>query len=82
MNIQKNISGGGVGLGGQGGCEWRSEAFVKIQKKNFFFLGGGGVRSGGGSGWGGGQCGWERRIEAFVKIKKKKMGGRGMGRGG
>ena len=30
--------GGGVGMGGQGGCEWRSEAFVKIQKKN-----GGGV---------------------------------------
>ena len=30
--------GGGVGpvwgLGGQGGCERRSEAFVKIQKKN------------------------------------------------
>ena len=56
--------GGGVGLGGQGGCEWRSlfvclfvfndaptewrsEAFVKIQKK--FFFGGGG---GGGLGWG------------------------------
>ena len=44
--------GGGVGLGGQGGCEWRSEAFVKK-----FFLGGGGggpVRGGvrlGGSGW-------------------------------
>ena len=44
---------GGVGLrGGQGGCELRSEAFVKIKKKkNFFFLGGvgfGGVRLGGG----------------------------------
>ena len=40
----------GVGLGGQGGCEWRSEAFVKIQKKN---LGGGvgaWVRWGGGGG--------------------------------
>ena len=43
----------GVGLGwdGQGGCERRSEVFVKIQKKNIsFFLGGGGggavVRSG------------------------------------
>ena len=42
----------GFGLGGQVGCEWRSEAFVKIQKKKnifffFFFLGGGGrVRSG------------------------------------
>ena len=46
--------GRGVGLGGgggQGGCELRSEAFVKIQKKKngvkIFFLGGG-------SGWGGG----------------------------
>ena len=37
--------------GGQGRCEWRSEAFVKIQKKKkkknlffffFFFFGGGG----------------------------------------
>ena len=39
--------GGGVGLGGgggQGGCERRIEAFVKIEKRNF---GGGG---GGGSG--------------------------------
>ena len=44
--------GGGSGWGGQGGCEWRSEAFVKIQKKKYFFLGGGGgsggVRGGGG----------------------------------
>ena len=40
--------GGGSGWGGQGGCEWRSEAFVKIQKKIFFLGGGGGrVRSGG-----------------------------------
>ena len=29
--------------------EWRSEAFVKIKKKNIFFLGGGG--------WGSGQGG-------------------------
>ena len=39
-------------MGGQGGCEWRSgEAFVKIQKKYyFFFLGGSGQggRVGGG----------------------------------
>ena len=43
----------GVGLGGQSGCERRIEVFVKIQKKRFFFGGGGwGVR--GGSGWGGG----------------------------
>ena len=45
--------GGFGGVGVQGGCEWRSEAFVKIQKKkNFFFFfwggGGGGVGSGGG----------------------------------
>ena len=44
--------------GGQGRCERRSEAFVKIRKKKtfffFFFLGGGG----GGSGWGGGGSGW------------------------
>ena len=51
------------GGGGKGGCEWRSEAFVKIKKKNkkkiFFFLGGGGGGGGrvrgqvrlGGSGW-------------------------------
>ena len=38
--------GGGVGLGGQGGCERRIEVFVKIQKKKI--LGGGGV---GGSEW-------------------------------
>ena len=43
-------SGGGVGLGGQGGCERRIEVFVKIQKKIFFFFFGGG----GGSVWGGG----------------------------
>ena len=45
----------GVGWGGQGDCEWRSEAFVKIQKKNIFFLGGRGV-SGQGVGLGG--VGW------------------------
>ena len=33
-----------MGLGGQSGCEQRIEVFVKIQKKIFFFLGGGGVR--------------------------------------
>ena len=41
--------GGGVGLGGQGGCERRIEVFVKIQKKKFFW---GGGREGGGR-WGG-----------------------------
>ena len=42
-----------MGGGGQGGCEWRSEAFVKIQKKNKKKIGGGGSGHGG-SGWGGG----------------------------
>ena len=37
---------GGSGWGEQGGCEWRSEAFVKIQKK--IKLGGGGGRVMGG----------------------------------
>ena len=40
---------GGVGLGGQSGCERRIEVFVKIQRKNFFG-GRGGVRGGGGGG--------------------------------
>ena len=47
----------GVGLGGQGGCEWRSEAFVKIQKKKKKFGGGGRV---GGLGKGGVGLGWVR----------------------
>ena len=37
-------------MGGQGGCELRSEAFVNIQKK---LLGGGGLGGGFGSGGGG-----------------------------
>ena len=52
---RKKVSGGG-----QGRCEWRSEAFVKIQKKKFFFfffLGGGGG--------GGGQGGCELRSDAL-----------------
>ena len=50
------MGGGGSGWGGQGGCEWRSEAFVKIQI-NFFFGGGGGgggVKGGVGGVGGGG----------------------------
>ena len=42
------------GGGGQGSCERRSEAFVKIQKKELFLVGGWGggwVGGGGGSGW-------------------------------
>ena len=33
---KKKLGGGGSGWGrgGQGGCEWRSEAFVKIKKNN------------------------------------------------
>ena len=38
-------------MGGQGGWEWRIEAFVKIQKKKKIFFGGGGGASGLGSGW-------------------------------
>ena len=51
---KKKVSGGGGGGGGQGRCERRSEAFVKIRKKNIFFWGvgwGGGFGLGGGSGW-------------------------------
>ena len=64
MKIQKKKNffflGGGVGLGGcQGGWEWRIEAFMKIQKKNFFFFRGRG--GGGGGGGGGGQGGCEQR---------------------
>ena len=54
-------------MGGQGGCERRTEVFVKIKKKKFW---GGGVG-------GGGQGGCESRIEVFWKIKKKKFGGGG-----
>ena len=69
MKIQKNKLGrGGVGSGvwegggfglrgqGQGGCVWRSEAFVKIPKKK---MGGGLGGGGGGSGRGGGWMGTE-----------------------
>ena len=71
-------------MGGQSECQRRIEVFVKIQKKDFFFLGGG-VRGGvvGGVGVGlGGQSGCERRIEVFVKIQKKNFffwGGGGSG---
>ena len=67
------MGGGGVGLGGQGGCDRRIEVLGKIHKKI----------GGGGGGWLGlgGQGGCERRIEVFVKIKKKKLGGRVGGSG-
>ena len=67
---------------GQGGCEWRSEAFVKIQKKKKIGGGDGGLGQGGRVG--GDQGGWEQRSEACVKIKKNWGGGgsRGGGSGG
>ena len=83
----------GVGLGGQGGCEWGSVAFVKI-KKNIFYGGMGAWVRGGRVGGGGGQGGWEQRSEALweqrsealvYKLKKKiggGGGGGGLGRGG
>ena len=52
-------------MGGQSGCERRSEVIVKIEKKS----GGGGVGSGGS----------EQRIEVFVKIKKSGGAGGGVG---
>ena len=58
--------------GGQGGCELRSEAFVKIQKNIFFFsLGGGGVRFGGGGGvrFGGGGGGEGVRVDVNGEVK-------------
>ena len=54
------------GGGGQGGCRWRSEAFVKIQKKNGGGggLGRGGVRVGGVFGlWGG------VRVDVYGEVK-------------
>ena len=51
-----------VGGGGrvQGGCDRRSEAFVKIHKKNifYFFFWGGGAVGGGDVGLGGGWSEW------------------------
>ena len=63
--LKKKWGGGGgrVGGGGQGGCERRSEVFLKIQKK---FRGGVGSGQGGRVRGGGGQGGSEQRIEVFV----------------
>ena len=54
------------GGGGQGGCELRSEAFVKIQK-NIFFWGGGGGGGGGGGQVGGGGGGV--RVDGYGELK-------------
>ena len=53
---------GGLGGGGQGGCEWRSETFVKIKKK--LGVGGWGLVGGQVGGRVGGQGECERRSEA------------------
>ena len=45
-------------FGGQGGCEWRSKVFVKIQKKKKF-RGGGGV----------GRCGGGVRVDVNGEVK-------------
>ena len=42
------------------------EVFEKIQKKNFFFLGGG---VGGGRGGGGSGSGWEVRVDVNEELK-------------
>ena len=64
------MGGGGVGFwGGQGGCEWRSEAFVKIQKKNKKNWGGGGGGGGGGSGHGGSGLGGGVRVDGNGELK-------------
>ena len=74
MKIQKKNLGGGRGSGrgggggsgwgggGQDGCEWRSEAFVKIQRKKIF-LGGGGF------GLGGGGFGLGVRVDVYGEVK-------------
>ena len=53
------MGGGGVGLGGQGGCERKIEVFVKIQKKN-----GRGV-----GGWRGERSGWGVRVDVIEELK-------------
>ena len=73
MKVKKKMGGevgsrGGVGFGGQGGCERRMEVFVKIKKNMYGKVGSRGVR---GVVWGGGQDRCEHRSEVFVKIKKK-----------
>ena len=52
------------GGGGQGGCEWRSEAFVKIKKKMLLFFWGGGV-----GGVGGGGVGLGVRVDVNGEVK-------------
>ena len=74
--LKRALGGGGVGLGGQDGCERRIKVLVKFQKIYiylffFFFLGGGGVGLRG-------QGGCERRS----KVVGWGSGGGGGGGGG
>ena len=77
--------GGGGGQVGQGGCERRSEAFVKIQKKK---LGGGGEggslgwAGGWGGGWGGGGGRLVRVDDVNGEVKLVGLGGGGGGGSG
>ena len=62
--------GGSVGEGPgrhQSGCERRIKVYVKIQKKNIFFGGGGVV--GGGCGGGGSGSGWGVRVDVIEELK-------------
>ena len=58
----------GVGLGGQSGCERRIEVFVKIQRKKYFFWGGGSGGVGGGVGWGGSVGGVRTNVNEELKF--------------
>ena len=58
-------SGRGRQVGGQGGCERRSNVFVKIQKKKL----GRGVGSGVGVGFGGGGGGGGFRVDENGELK-------------
>ena len=68
IQIKINYLGGGGArvkfLGGQGVCEWRGEAFVKIQKKNW-----GGGDGGLGRGGGGGRVGGGVRVDGNREVK-------------
>ena len=74
-NKKKIVGGGGVRVGGQGGCEKRSKVFVKIKKKNIFW----GAGSGRG---GGGRVGGEGRCNRAVNFCDNQMWGWCSGWGG